>query len=199
MFDPCLSRYLATPIRCSLMGVNSSMSQSRQIYGDLICTFTGKPTLRADASTPCSPSMRYLLTIVMLMFSLQSADASAIQQGQVWSYQARPGENDCTLTVLKIEQYKDLGQVVHVRIDGIRIRNPIKGNIVTSIPHLPFRRAAIQRSVRKLLRKASFVPNFKEGYDVWRKAHDEGKAGAFDTDVAVTLTALLGADWEEKK
>ncbi|AKZ64662.1 hypothetical protein F506_20175 [Herbaspirillum hiltneri N3] len=144
--------------------------------------------------------MRHLITLVLLtLSSLAFANASNLQEGQVWAYKTRPGESESTVTVLKIEQYKDLGQVIHVRIDGIRMRNPIKGNIVTDIPHLPFRSAAVQRSVTKLIRKSSTVPDFKEGYDTWRQAYDVGKAGAFETDVAATLNSLLGASWELKK
>lgn len=29
--------------------------------------------------------------------------------GDIWSYQTRPGENASTLTILKVEQYPDLG------------------------------------------------------------------------------------------
>lgn len=143
--------------------------------------------------------MRHLITFIFLaVFSFSFSHASNLQEGQVWAYKTRSGESDSTLTVLKIEQYKDLGQVVHVRIDGIRMRNPIKGNIVTDIPHLPFRSAAIQRSITKLIHKSSSVPNFKEGYGTWRQAYDTGKAGAFETDVAATLNAMLGAAWEVK-
>jgi len=141
--------------------------------------------------------MRHLISFVL--FSVFSfANASSLEVGQVWAYKARPGESDSTLTVLKIEQFKDLGQVVHVRIDGIRMRNPVQGNIITDLPHLPFRSAAIERSVTKLIRKSSSVPNYKEGYDTWRKAYDAGHAGAFETDVAATLNAMLGASWQAK-
>lgn len=144
--------------------------------------------------------MRHLITLLLLtVFSFACANASNLQEGQVWAYTTRPGESDSTLTVLKIEQYKDLGQVIHVRIDGIRMRNPIKGNIVTDIPHIPFRSAAVQRSVTKLLHESSSLPNFKEGYDTWRQAYYAGKAGAFETDVAATLNAMLGAAWEVEK
>lgn len=143
--------------------------------------------------------MRHLIRFLLLtVFSLAFANASNLQEGQVWAYTTRAGESNSTLTVLKIERYKDLGQVIHVRIDGIRMRNPLKGNIVTDIPHLPFRSAAIQRSVTKLLRKSSSIPDFKDGYDTWREAYDAGNAGAFDTDVASTLNAMLRGAWEVK-
>lgn len=144
--------------------------------------------------------MRHLITFALLAaFSLALSTAANLQEGQVWAYKTRSSESASTITVLKIEQYKDLGQVIHVRIDGIRMQNPIKGISVTAIPHLPFRSAALQRSVTRLIHKSSTVPDFKEGYDTWRQAYDAGKAGAFDTDVAATLDSLLGASWELKK
>lgn len=144
--------------------------------------------------------MRHLISFALLtVFSLAFAKAANLQEGQVWAYKTRSGESASTITVLKIEQYKDLGQVIHVRIDGIRMQNPIKGISVTAIPHLPFRSAALQRSVTRLIHKSSTVPDFKESYDTWRQAYDAGKAGAFDTDVAATLDSLLGASWELKK
>lgn len=141
--------------------------------------------------------MRCLITLVLItVFSF--ANAADLQVGQVWAYKTRIGESNSTLTILKVERYKDLGQVVHVRIDGIRMRNPVQGNIVTDLPHLPFRSAAIERSVTKLLRKSSSLPEFKEGYSTWKQAYDAGQAGAFETDVAATLNALLGASWTAK-
>jgi hypothetical protein len=143
--------------------------------------------------------MRSLIAFLLFStFSAGFANAESLQEGQVWAYTTRPGESRSTLTVLRIERYKDLGQVVHVRIDGIRMRNPAKGNIVTDIPHLPFQSAAIQRSVTKVLRKLSSVPDYTEGYDIWKQAYESGKAGVFDTEVAPTLNAMLGASWEEK-
>lgn len=130
------------------------------------------------------------------VFGMSLANAAAFKEGQVWAYSTRPGESGSTLTILKIEKYPDLGQVIHIRIDGIHMRNPTKGNIVTDIPHLPFRSAAVKRSVTTLLRKSSSVSGFKQGYDIWREAYDTGKAGAFETDVAATLNAMLGAAWE---
>lgn len=144
--------------------------------------------------------MKKILLALTLFFPLLANAADiTLKEGQTWAYTARPGESGSTLTVLKIEQYKDLGQVVHVRLDGIQMRNPVKGNIITDIPHLPFRASAVKRSVTKLLRQSSPIPGFKEGYDIWKKAYDAGQAGAFETDVAPTLNALLGGSWEAKQ
>lgn len=126
------------------------------------------------------------------------ANAVELQQGQVWSYKTRPGEATSTLTVLKIEQYKDLGRVVHIRVDQIQMINPLKGNVVTDIPHLPFKELAVQKSITKFVRQAASLPEYKEGYETWKAAYLQGQAGAFDRPVNATLDAMLGAKWEEK-
>lgn len=142
--------------------------------------------------------MRYLVAPLLLAVSA-FASASEFQVGQTWAYVTRPGESGSTLTVLKIEQYKDLGQVIHIRVDGIRMRNPIKGNVFQDIPHLPFRASAIKRSATKLLRQSTSLPSYREGYEIWKQAYEAGRAGAFETDVASTLNALSGASWDAKQ
>lgn len=138
--------------------------------------------------------------IILLLFAMSSiASAADFQEGQVWKYRSRIGESDSTITILKIENYKDLGRVVHLRVDKIQIRNPLKGNMITDIPHLPFKEDAVTQSVTKLVRRPNAVPDFKEGYDTWKQAYLAGQAGAFDTTVSETLDAMLGAKWEEKK
>lgn len=127
------------------------------------------------------------------------AAAAELRPGQVWAYKTRPGEAGSTLTILKVEQYNDLGSVVHIRVDGIQMRNPIKGNVVTDIPHLPFKASAVQASITTLLSQSPTLPAFEEGYDTWKKAYLARQAGAFDTPVSATLDAMLGARWEEKK
>jgi hypothetical protein len=142
--------------------------------------------------------MRQRLIALLLAMPLL-ASAADLQQGQVWSYKTRPGEANSTLTVLKIEQYKDLGRVVHIRIDRIQMTNPLKGNVVTDIPHLPFKEVAVQKSITKLISQSSTVPAFQEGYDTWKAAYMQGQAGAFETTVGATLDAMLGAKWEVKR
>ncbi|MGA8938961.1 MAG: hypothetical protein WB439_07340 [Acidobacteriaceae bacterium] len=87
--------------------------------------------------------------------------------GQVWSFKSRDFEPDATLTILKIESLPKVGEIVHVRIDGIRLRNCSGRQEPTSIEHAPFTRDAIDRSVAKLLRTGT-VPAFEDGYDNWK-------------------------------
>lgn len=142
--------------------------------------------------------MQRLITSILLAMPIL-ASAAELQPGQVWSYKTRAGEAASTLTVLKVEQYKDLGRVIHIRVDGIQMTNPLKGNVVTDIPHLPFKELVLRQSVTKLVRQLPSAPDFQEGYDTWKKAYVAGKASAFEISVSATLDAMLGAKWEEKK
>jgi hypothetical protein len=92
--------------------------------------------------------------------------------GQVWSFRSRDFEPDATVTILKVESFPKVGKIVHVRIDGIRLRNCSGGPEPTSIGHAPFTRDAIERSAIRLLR-AGAVPTFEKGYDDW-KSHCGG-------------------------
>ena len=138
----------------------------------------------------------FLFLLCSLPFSIQAA---TLRAGQVWAYHTRPGEESSTLTILKIEDYQDLGKVVHIRVDGINITNPTKANTVSELPHLPFKEAALQKSITQLLRQVKPVPDFKRGYDYWKKAYLEHHASAFNVGVASMLDGMYKAEWVEEK
>ena len=142
---------------------------------------------------------KMLLSGSLLLASGALSAAETLEVGDIWLYQTRSGESTSTLTILKIEQYPDLGQVVHIRIDGIHMRNPLKGNQFSDIAHLPFRASAVQQSVTQRVGHAEQIADFSQGYAVWKEAYDAGKAGVFKTSVAQTLEAMLGGDWEESQ
>jgi hypothetical protein len=139
------------------------------------------------------------LFVASFLFAVSTAvTGTEFMPGQVWAYHTRAGEPGSTVTVLKVETYKDLGNVVHIRVDGVNIRLPIQGHAITEIPHLPFKEAAVRKSVTKLVRRVTSLPEF-QGYDTWREAYLAGKAGAFDITVSATLDTLSRAKWEERK
>ena len=88
--------------------------------------------------------------------------------GQVWSFKSRDFEPDAILTILKTESLPKIGEIVHVRLDGIRLRNCTGGPEPTSLQHAPFTRDAIERSVGRLIRTGA-VPEFQDGYNEWKK------------------------------
>jgi hypothetical protein len=105
--------------------------------------------------------------------------------GQVWRYHARPGEPESTLAISRVETHDAVGTVVHVRVTGLRVRNPHAPEGVTGeIGHMPFAETAIDASVVELLRQDVAVAAAEnEGYEQWRSAFDAGDAGVFTIPV----------------
>ena len=119
--------------------------------------------------------------------------------GQVWEYKTRENEESSTLTILKVESLPKLGTIIHVRVDKIRLRNCTGGPEPNKFEHLPFTRDAIEHSVTKM-GKESRIPDFREGYEEWRKAC----GGVYSITVAeairvseVTFRKNLGCETED--
>jgi hypothetical protein len=92
---------------------------------------------------------------------------STYKPGQVWSYKTRPGEGSSTITVLRVESTPKLGVIVHVRIDGFQFKKCDGGPGPSTMEHAPFAKAAIDKSVLRLLRTETEVPDYKDGYGDW--------------------------------
>ena len=106
--------------------------------------------------------------------------------GQVWSYHTRKGEESSTITVLRVESLPKVGVIVHVRVDGIRLKNCSGGPSPMSIGHSPISKDALDRSVTTMLKQGLAVPDYMEGYKNWREA-----CGGVYT---ITLGKILDAD-----
>src|SRR5215471_15716123 len=98
--------------------------------------------------------------------------------GQVWTYTTRPGEEQSTLTILRVEELSDKKRIVHIRVDHIRLKNCTGGPEPDNVQHMPFVRYALDASVIKLIRSGD-VPDYEEGYSEWRNAWDTHKAGFY--------------------
>jgi len=98
----------------------------------------------------------------------QTASDSTYAPGQVWSYRARDGESESTITILRVESLPKIGINVHVRIDGIRLWNCSGGGSPTTIQHAPFTKESINKSVLRLESKKVELPDFEEGYSNWK-------------------------------
>ena len=55
-------------------------------------------------------------------------------------------------------------------MDLVRLKNCSGGPEPETIEHMPFAREAVERSVTKLLKEGSKVPDFQAGYNDWRNA-----------------------------
>jgi len=85
--------------------------------------------------------------------------------GQIWSYETRPGESNSTLTILRIDSGAKIGIVIHVRVDGLKLRRQ-QGGTSPSIEHMPFSRDAMLLSVEHLLKSDQPLPTL-EGLERW--------------------------------
>ena len=101
------------------------------------------------------------------MCSASSGDRYEIQPGQVWSYKTRPGEDVSTVTILRVESLPKIGTIVHVRIEGIHLKNCGGGPSPSTIQHAPFAREALDKSVTALIKSNVAIPDYEEGYQEW--------------------------------
>ena len=103
--------------------------------------------------------------------------------GQVWQYKTRAGEEESFITILKVESLQNR-PIVHIRVDHVHLKNCSEGPEPDTIKHMPFLREAVDRSVMKLIKEDSKVPDFP-GYDDWRKAC----GGVYTISVAEAVAA----------
>ena len=141
-------------------------------------------------------ALKALLLCTALWSNFAFSASDMLKIGDIWAYKTRPGEEASTLTILKIENYPKLGKVVHIRVDGVRMINPVAGNEFDELPHLPFQAEAVERSITRRVGHTTALPDFSKGYEVWRAAFDEGKAGVFKITVRQTLDGMLSGNWE---
>jgi hypothetical protein len=103
--------------------------------------------------------------------------------GQVWQYDARPGEENSTLTILHIDDEEEY-TIIHVRLENINFIND------GCIRHLPFSADAIMGSVTDFIKHLDTVPDFAAGYDQWKQQFEVGKAGYWKMVVKEAVEAI---------
>ena len=111
--------------------------------------------------------------------------------GQKWAYETREGEKDSYLIILKIDQDAKLGNIIHIALRGLKIKNR-RGpeGVSENVDHMPFSEAALKNSGLKLLEEKTELPDFDEGYQIWRKDFDAGRAGVYSITVAEAVKVI---------
>ncbi len=102
--------------------------------------------------------------------------------GDVWHYHTRPNEPESTLTILKIENLDQIGPVVHIRVDKVRLKNCSGGPEPDNFQHMPFTREAFERSITDRIKEDGPVPTM-EGYEIWKR----DKGGVYTITVAEAI------------
>ncbi len=116
---------------------------------------------------------------------------STFRPGQRFTYRTRQGEESSTLTVIRVEGAETLGIIVHVSIDGLKMRYPKSpSGIAETIAHMPFAESAVHRSVTALIGTAAPSAAAEAGYAEWRRAYEAGKAGIYSISVAEAVDTI---------
>ncbi len=111
--------------------------------------------------------------------------------GQVWKYKARPHEGASKITIVAIDTDAELGNIIHIYVSDVDIDNPGAPQGKTSfIGHLPYAEDALRDSVTELIESTGTLPNFEDGYRLWKMAFEDGEAGAFDVSVAEAIAGV---------
>lgn len=93
-------------------------------------------------------------------------------------------KENSVLTILKVEKYDTVGIVIHISIDALISRNTSDAiHYHPSIGHLPLSKEALLHSVTTLISEDNPLPDFNEGYTMWREAFDNNKGGIFSITV----------------
>jgi hypothetical protein len=120
---------------------------------------------------------------------LKDTTESKYKVGQVWSYKTRPEEKKSTFIVVKVESHPKLGNIIHIALRDLKLRKP-NGDFIDSANHLPFAEEAISKSVVKLVKEKAELPDYEEGYGLWREAFAAGKAGIYTISVAEAVGVM---------
>jgi hypothetical protein len=111
--------------------------------------------------------------------------------GQIWTYHTRPGEEASRLIICRIDPDPNLGQIIHIHVNGLRLKNKrAPGGSTDQIGHMPYAADALCKSLTGLESTGSALPPFEDGYQQWRDAFDHGKAGVWTAPPAEAIAAM---------
>ncbi len=122
--------------------------------------------------------------------------------GQSWTYRTRPGEEASHVAIRRIDIEPEDGEVFHVSILGVKLRNHrLPGGIQPAMHHAAVSRASLDASLLEPDGRADDEEHWRDGYDVWRQAYDNGDAGIFDLplpDVLGYIEMVVAASGEAR-
>jgi TonB family protein len=140
-----------------------------------------------------------VLTSASLTVAAQETEAK-YKPGQKWSYKTRPGEEDSYLIVLKVDKDPKLGNIIHIALRKLKMKNELSpdGSVSENVNHMPFSQEALEKSGLKLLEEKTDLPDFAEGYQLWREAFEAGRGGIYSMTVAAAVN-VMEAGLNERK
>ncbi len=134
-----------------------------------------------------------LVAAIFLFFLGCTKNSMKYNVGQEWNYKTRPGEENSTLKILKIEEYPTIGKVIHISLSGLKMKNPQnpKG-VADKISHLPITEEALDKSIIRIKNDTRQMPDSTEmdGYSYWKREFDKGNAGVFSIPVSEIVNSM---------
>ncbi|WP_433625291.1 hypothetical protein [Chryseobacterium cucumeris] len=135
----------------------------------------------------------YTFIAALFLLSFSCAKKNQYSVGQEWNYKTRPTEKNSTLTILKIEEYPETGKVIHISVNGLKMKNPASPTgYAENLSHLPISEEALKKSITSLKKEAYKKPDSLEmdGYSYWKKEFDKGNAGIFTIPVSEIVSTM---------
>ena len=122
---------------------------------------------------------------------MEASLAGDFAERQLWSYKTRSGEEASTILINKVESHPKLGQIFHISVIGLRMKNPrAPSGMTTEIHELPVSRQTLEASCTTIVGESSPHPEYLGGYPEWRRAVDQGGAGIWTGPVSEIVQAL---------
>ena len=122
---------------------------------------------------------------ILLGLSMNALFARGFSEQQVWSYKTRAGEERSTVLINKVETDPKLGQIFHISVTGVRVKNRgAPSGVSTELPHFPVSKQTLEVSCTSLIGQSAPNPAYKAGYAEWKRAFDQGRAGVFTISIA---------------
>jgi len=116
---------------------------------------------------------------------------SKFKVGQVWKYKTRPNEENSRLTIAKVENEPKNGNIIHITVTNLKIKNPHAPSGYTDlIGHMPLAESAVAESATELSNEMPDLSSYKEGYQDWREAFDNGRGGIWTLPVSECVAAM---------
>jgi len=116
--------------------------------------------------------------------TLKQATDEKFRVGDVWEYQTRKGEERSRVTILRIDDSPEIGTIIHIGVDNVHFANCHGGPEPEAVPHMPFARKALDASVKKKLASDQPLPSYEDGYQDWKDAFAQKRAGVYVVSVA---------------
>ncbi len=132
-----------------------------------------------------SKYMKLKILLIFFVFYFATDNIMAeFKEGQVWKYETRDGEESSLVYIVKIDNNDVLGNIYHLYIDGISIKNPYsESGYQDHIPHSPVDATTLEKSLTELVHVTSDPPDISQGYKIWKEALESGEGGVFNIQI----------------